>query len=44
MIDAAADLGSVESNGVNYEEKAFRNRMEYEEQKRKRKNKYRRKL
>lgn len=44
MIDAAADLGSVESNGDNYEEEAFRNRMEYEEQKRKRKNKYRRKL
>lgn len=44
LIDAAADLGNAESNGENYEEEAFRNRMEYEEQKRKRKNKYRRKL
>lgn len=44
LIDVAADLGSAESNGGNYEEDAFRNRMEYEEQKHKRKNKYRRKL
>lgn len=43
-LDAISGIGSFQSHGDDYEEEAFKNRMESEEQKCKRKNKFRKKL
>lgn len=43
-LDALSEIGSMQVHGDDYEEEAFKNRMEYEEQKRKKKNQFRRKL
>jgi hypothetical protein len=43
-FDALSGIGGFQSHGDDYEEEIFRNRMENEENKRKRKNKFRRKL
>lgn len=43
-FDALSGIGGFQSHGDDYEEEAFKNRMENEEQKRKRKNKFRKKL
>lgn len=43
-LDALSGIGGFQSHGNDYEEEAFKIRMENEEQKRKRKNKFRKKL
>lgn len=43
-LDALSGIGGFQSHGNDYEEEAFKNRIENEEQKRKRKNKFRKKL
>jgi len=43
-VDTLSGIGNIQPHGDDYEEEAFKNRMENEEDKRKRKNKFRRKL
>lgn len=43
-LDALSGIGAIQVHGEDYEEEAFKNRVEYEEQKRKKKQQFRRKF